>query len=85
MRMRLKAGKAVKCGNRVAIGGCTPTMQGPSQGWCTGSTPVRAAPSSHQGDSPGKNRRFCPFLLSRAARLYETVYEMISLADVFGG
>ena len=25
------------------------------------------------------------FLLSRVARLYETVYEMISPADVFGG
>jgi hypothetical protein len=25
------------------------------------------------------------FLLSRAARLYETVYEMISQSDVFGG
>ena len=31
--------------------------------------------------------RLCeePFLLSRAARLYETVYKMISPADVFGG
>jgi hypothetical protein len=68
----------------------------------------------HEGDSPSKNRRFCPFLpqfcpqlpstakkylfprVSFACaeeppftqprpRLYETVYEMISPADVFGG